>query len=306
MLRKGTRPACGTTRGPPAESAATSESRTRFAIGVCFRVEVSVALEKHFFVLLASSLVLASGCSNEAPPPNVDDGGPDSGIASDVGVEQESDSGNSDAAPSPDQGPTDSGILDECDPLAQSGCQAPTTKCIIERGGAECATPGAEDKAIGEVCGGGQCQPGMVCIGDGSGTDPICRQICDRETGAGCAGLPFEADCLERVRNTNWGVCSPLPPVCDVLTQEPCPVGESCQPFLRFSQTFDLRCRPAGPGLEGESCMTERCERGLVCINIGGAPQCTKVCDDDTWCTATSSSACSGRVNGVAVKYCSG
>lgn len=272
---------------------------------------MSVVLEKRSAALcrgpgvglLVCSLLFLGGCSNDAAPPRAGDAAagdgtvpdPDAGVSADAGDPR-------DASGDPDAGPADTGIVDQCDPLLQSGCVDPSTKCIIERGGAECVTPNVDDVAINEPCAGGQCQPGMVCIGDGSGLPPVCRQICDRESGAGCAGLPFEADCLERVRNTNWGVCSPLPPACDVLTQEPCPIGESCQPFLRFGGSFDLRCRPSGPGLEEDSCSTERCERGLVCINIGGAPLCKKVCDDDPGCAPDG--MCAGRVNGVAVKYC--
>lgn len=240
------------------------------------------------------------GCSDTSETPRLPDVGLDAGIHPDAASEP--DAGEPDLGLAPDAGEPDAGIQDLCDPLLQSGCEAPAAKCIIERGGAECTVPGGEDRAVGETCGGGQCQGGLVCIGDGTGADPTCRQICDRETGAGCAELAFEADCLERVRNTNWGVCSPLPPACDVLTQEPCPAEESCQPFFRFDGTFDLRCRPAGPGLEGEQCSTQRCTRGHVCVNLGGVLECKKVCDDDLGCEPDG--ACNGRVNGVAVKYC--
>lgn len=253
------------------------------------------------WILGVAALVgVLAGCSNEGEAPRLADAGFDAGIHPDATVEP--DAGEPDLGVAPDAGTPDAGIADLCDPMLQTGCEAPSTKCIIERGAAECMVPGTDDKALGETCGGGQCQPGMVCIGDGSGGDPSCRQICDRESGAGCAGLAYEADCLERVRNTNWGVCSPLPPACDVLTQAPCPDGESCQPFLRFGGSFDLRCRPAGPGLEDQECSTQRCARGHVCINLSGVLQCKKVCDDATWCEPNGQ--CNGQVNGVAVKYC--
>lgn len=241
-----------------------------------------------------------TACANDGETPRLPDGGSDAGLHPDAS--EAADAGDPDLGVELDAQTPDSGRLDLCDPLQQSGCEAPSSKCIIERGPAECVVPSGAEVGFGETCVGGQCQPGMVCIGDGTGAAPSCRKICDGDSGAGCAGLPVEADCLERVRNTNWGVCSPLPPACDVLTQAPCPDGESCQPFMRFGGSFDLRCRAAGPAQEDEACSAERCARGLVCINLGGALQCKKICDDDTWCEPEGQ--CNGRVNGVAVKYC--
>jgi hypothetical protein len=129
----------------------------------------------------------------------------------------------------------------------------------------------------------------------------VCRQVCDRGSGAGCDSLAVAADCLESVRGTNYGVCTELPPECDPVTQDPCGAGEACQTLLRFDGSFDLRCRPAGPGQAGDECSNQRCDRGFICVNFGGAPTCQTICGDGNDCTT---GTCSGSVNGVDVKFC--
>jgi hypothetical protein len=83
------------------------------------------------------------------------------------------------------------------------------------------------------------------------------------------------------------------PPVqvmaCDAFSPTPnCPFGQGCFPFVDHpfgqgcdAQTFGTECRPAGAGVQGDTCGSEdeSCASGFVCV-VGSQPgkHCVQLC----------------------------
>ena len=83
------------------------------------------------------------------------------------------------------------------------------------------------------------------------------------------------------------------PPVqvmaCDAFSSTPnCPFGQGCFPFVDHpfgqgcdAQTFGTECRPAGAGVQGDTCGSadESCASGFVCV-VGSQPgkHCVQLC----------------------------
>lgn len=254
------------------------------------------------------SLAASTACSDGNALPST----PDSGVApaSDAGEQVDSGViGGSDAAVGQDGSGVDSGVMDNCDPLAQSGCTAPATKCVIEpdalNAGAHCVPPG-NDQMLGDPCSGEDCQAGLACVA--TSTASSCVQICNIATGAGCESLGMDYDCRTRVLGTNWGACSLLPPICDPLTQMPCEPTQACSTFQRRNGIRELRCREAGPQGESAACGSSAngmgCMRNLVCIlnSTTMMASCKRFCDTNDDCTAPQT--CVGVVNDPPFQFC--
>ncbi len=247
-------------------------------------------------LLLCSALATITACTSDTPAPQLPaDGGAgdgalvgdDAAAAADAAPGQDAVPGQDAApgqdatAPGPDGGaPVDSGIFDTCDPLAQN-CPAMGDKCVIEPAmtgdGARCAPELATDPGLGEVCGGGDCQAGLVCVN--TGTVARCGTVCDRVSGAPCSAMGADYDCTS-VLTTNWGVCRQLPPACDPVTLAPCAADQACQPVRRASGAFEFRCRAPGIGTAGQRCENSGCVRGLMCVREEGVSLCRQACVD--------------------------
>jgi hypothetical protein len=263
-------------------------------------------------VLLFAALLYA--CKTADPTPGVDTGADagadmDSGADNDSGVVNDDSGGNpTDSGNNPDTGnPADSGILDECNPVDQTGCDTPPqTKCVVEGGspGAECVEPSPNDVGLGEECTGEDCDPGLACIRDAqTSTLSHCRNVCNLDTNVGCEALGAEYECRTSITQSNWGACTMLPPTCDPLTQAPCDANQACQPFLRRTGTWEFRCRTAGNQAEGDVCGgNNACARELACVNQNGMPSCVRFCDEDMDCT--NPLTCTGTVTEPPFNFC--
>lgn len=237
-------------------------------------------------------LALAAACSSETPPAQL---APDGGAAADGAAVGEDAAQGADATPGLDAVPgqdaipgqdalpgqdarPDSGIVDTCNPITQD-CPAAVDKCIVEPAmpgqGARCVPETADEPGRGEVCGGGQCESGLVCVT--TGTVARCGQICDRDATAPCAALGADYDC-SGITTTNWGVCRQLPPACDPVTQAPCAADQACQTIRRVNGTFEFRCRAPGTGTAGQRCENAGCVRGLMCVREEGVSLCRQAC----------------------------
>lgn len=251
-------------------------------------------------------------CSDEpAPNENIND----AGVPGNPDASEENDSGTinpGDAATIPDAG--DSGVVDLCDPLAQTGCDTPpNTKCVIEpdanNAGAHCVPEGANDVSLGGACEGEDCLPGLGCVGTSTAAS-VCVQLCNINDGTGCESLGDDYDCRLTITGTNYGACMLLPPLCNPLTQDPCPQGQACSTFTRRNNERELRCRDAGPQTEGTPCGSSngglQCERGLVCIrdNNTNTASCRRFCDTNDDCTSPAS--CTGVVSDPPFMFCAG
>jgi hypothetical protein len=116
------------------------------------------------------------------------------------------------------------------------------------------------------------CALGDDCVGDPG----ICRHYCCSGTGP-CAASQF---CDIRPKAEDPGtlvpVCIPLRP-CGLIDEwsdaGACPAMETCA--VARDETGATSCVPIGPATEGESCSTDHCAAGLVCL---GAMTCYKLC----------------------------
>jgi hypothetical protein len=260
--------------------------------------------------LMSTLALAAASCSDSEPPATNTDSGTTGN--SDAG-EVSSDAGQtgSDASVGGDAGSIfDGGVSDNCDPLLQSGCTDPATKCVIEpdsqNAGAHCVPPG-NDVGLGEECMGEDCLAGLACVM--TSTVSSCVQICSITTGAGCEALGSDYDCRTRIIGTNWGACSLLPAICDPLTQDPCAANEACSTFTRRNNVREFRCREAGPQTEGQPCGSSansaQCVRGNVCVLDGpsGTATCRQFCDSNDDCAPPAT--CAGVVNDPPFQFCS-
>lgn len=276
-------------------------------------------------LLLAPTLGLALAsllaCSSTDPVPLTPDGG--SGGADAAAT---ADAGGGGSGRDAGGGPTDTGVggldaggpadtggvVDECDPVRQTGCAAPETQCIVENDpgrGTQCIAPPLDTFARGEACMGGDCEAGLICVNAG-GAGPTCQTVCDRSDGSGCGMLGGDFDCRLQLRGTNWGICAELPPLCDAVSQQPCSATQTCAPLRRTDGVFELRCVAAGDRTHGQGCdqASTRCARAHICVNVQslGATQCRQTCVTDMDCQTTvgMNSSCVGAVSGLNVKYC--
>jgi hypothetical protein len=252
----------------------------------------------------------AFGCSDD-PAPDVTQ---DSGVIGDQDASETSDSGGGGGdAGQPPADAGDSGVLDLCDPVAQTGCDTPpNVKCVIEpdaqNPGAHCV-PEGDDQMLGDACMGEDCEAGLVCARITSTSSVSeCKQICNIVDGTGCEALGAEFDCRLTITGTNWGACLELPPICNPLTQDPCPQDQACSTFTRRSGLRELRCREAGPQMDGQTCGSSnsglQCARGLVCIRDPdlNTAICREFCDTNDDCA--SPATCTGVVNDPPFMFC--
>jgi hypothetical protein len=245
-------------------------------------------------------LVLCALCASceTSPSPTL----PDSGVPDWDGGPTDSGDGG------PDSGfgwPHDGGpVVDLCDPVAQSGCPAAGTKCIVENpipaGGTHCVRTSTADLARDQTCSvGGACVGGLACVAT-STSGGHCEAVCDLRSNAGCAA---PEECAFPLLNTNWGVCIVPPPMCDALSGLPCAPDEACSVYVHPGGTTDLRCQHAGAGVMGSPCESAvDCGRGLLCITFSGASSCRKICQNGGDCASTD--ACDIEIRSLSLHVC--
>ena len=218
------------------------------------------------------------------------------------------DAPHDDAAVRADTGDAGAGVIvDECDPIRQTGCPGATQRCIVENGvpggGTRCVSDPGDSIALDGPCVGGDCAAGLVCVRV-EADKSVCRQVCDPETGVGCEPLGIDYDCRAKLKDTNWGICTPLPPTCEPKTHVPCETYQACQPLRRRNGTFELRCGTAGTRVHGAPCndTTRRCARDYVCVRVAAEATCYAVCATDPECPGRS--ACVGTISDLPIRYC--
>ncbi len=256
--------------------------------------------------LMAATGLLLTACGDSADPGLVQD----AGAAFDASASLVSGSGVLDAGLAQDASAGDAGVQprDECDPVMQSGCSPPDTKCVVEGAlGTECIEPRATDAAFGESCMGRDCVAGLVCAQTNTGTTAgECIQVCNPTSGVGCESLGNDYDCTTILTGTNWGACRELNPECNPYTQDPCASQFACQPLRRRSGAWEFRCRLAGAAADGSPCgpgSNMSCQRGSACVaDPSGNSVCRKICQTTMDCE--NSEQCAGSVPTPSFMYC--
>jgi hypothetical protein len=251
-------------------------------------------------IWLASTAGYACGASGGAA--HLDSGIADAESSADVTT---ADAGSSlDASARPD-----TGIIDNCNPVQQTGCDGGASKCVIENvdagAGASCYATSPNDLTFGAVCKPADCAAGLACVK--TSTLATCVKLCDvYGNGAGCESLGNDYECFAVVQGTNWGSCVKLSAACQPVSEVPCTATEACEPILRRTGTWEFRCEPAGTASDGQLCgqsaMGTGCQRGLVCIQSPNMPAtCHRYCSMDSQCTPQK---CIGTVNNPPFNFC--
>ena len=199
-----------------------------------------------------------------------------------------------------------SAIVDECNPVEQTGCKASARRCVVESaapsGGTVCIEP-AGDEGRGAACAGGECASGLACIGVDP-SRPVCERVCNPYDGSGCEPLGADWYCGRRIMGSNWGICIELPAACDADTHAPCGGDEACHPF-DVRREIQLRCQPVGVERHGDPCGYDNrhCSRNHVCMRLEGpVALCRALCSSDGDCPP--SLYCGGRVRDVNLRFC--
>ncbi|MCA9605419.1 MAG: hypothetical protein KC619_07480 [Myxococcales bacterium] len=235
------------------------------------------------------------------PPPGFDAGPPPPGF---------------DAGPPPpgfDAGPPPPGFDAGGGSCSESPCRLVSPQCGCAGGqgcylsGASrvCGTPGPETE--GQSCSGATaCQPGLLCIG--AGTGGFCSRFCNSDTDCTGAGSICLLELDDGTGTSIPGVtlctnnCNPASPGVG------CPSTMGCEIYQESAGAMRIftGCRPAGTAAEGDPCVDpEDCGPGLFC----GSGTCYR------WCRQPLGSECTGFtfcesftdpaiVGGVEYGYC--
>lgn len=129
------------------------------------------------------------------------------------------------------------------------------------------------------------CAVGDECVGDPG----VCRHYCCSGVGV-CDSTQF-CDIRPEAEDPSTGVpvCVPLRP-CGLIDEwsdaGECPAMETCA--VARVETGATSCVPTGAASEGESCKTEHCAAGLVCLG----PTCFKLCHTAAANECSASQAC--------------
>lgn len=203
----------------------------------------------------------------------------------------------------------------DCDPIKQTGCTAPKSKCTALDDGsggviAGCIAPSGT-AATDATCtrtsedpagiGSDDCAPGHYCSGIGSFATPPqrhCRKFCgtdaDCATGQKCSSLIADSG-----GTPTAGICVPT---CTPFGTD-CAGGMNCSLLIADMDGAALygTCRQVGTGAAGSACTGNECLADLVCADptSSGSDSCVPMCDTSHacatgTCTATGSLPKSG------------
>ncbi|MBI4822480.1 MAG: hypothetical protein HY791_39840 [Deltaproteobacteria bacterium] len=248
-------------------------------------------------LLLVAGLLVGPACAEDRTPGSTNtkkdagsetDTGPvtpvDGGTPSDTGNQTPVDSGV----------PTDSGVSQgSCDSSDGSGC-AGGQVCIFDLAtGPTCVTGATTTKQPSEACTttANECAAGSSCFAP-SGTNGVCFKICDIG-GNECATLQDQNGnplvCNQDVLNpaSGYGVCAPNLADCTAYS-DMCPQGQYCELVSASGETGCVPVAATAAAL-GAACQPGGCQRGGLCLNLGGGAICQKPCDsvNGTGCGGT-------------------
>jgi hypothetical protein len=135
------------------------------------------------------------------------------------------------------------------------------------------------------------CAPGYECVG--ALPTSTCRHYCCSGNSS-CQSVEFcDIQPTFVSSQTNVPVCMPEQPCPLLSTLTPCSDDQTCA-VVRDDSTPTTSCVDVGPAAAGESCETEHCGRGLVCLGAPGARACYVLCHTQTAKECTSSQQCKG------------
>lgn len=173
------------------------------------------------------------------------------------------------------------GAVLACHVVSEGGVpptQAPA--CLPSGSGADGATCEASDDCVTtqECVGAGTCRP--YCCSAPCGPDDFCD--IQLETQNPALIVP---------------VCMPVLP-CGLLNlptdAAACPDSDTCTAFVGSSGVGLTTCVAIGSAREGDSCDSQHCAAGLVCLGMWGEKRCYTLCHTDGGAECSSTQTCTG------------
>ena len=285
-------------------------------------------MRHQLFCILFSVTAVAACSSSSSSGGGTKDVGTDTNIGADVATtdsgttgdtktgDTKADTKTGDTTP---PGDTSSGT---CDPVAQTGCSAPSTKCTAVDDGTGvgtmpgCVTPSGT-AAVDATCtrdsetpagvGHDSCAAGAYCSGYGSLSSPPdrhCRKFCADDT-----GCPSTHKCMALIVDPGGspldGICVPT---CTLFGTD-CPSGLNCgvTSLDMDGGSVITSCRQVGTAAVGAACATTGsspgpapydCVADSLCFDPAGgtgtAFVCNALCDGTHTCTAPATCMTSG------------
>lgn len=134
------------------------------------------------------------------------------------------------------------------------------------------------------------CAATQECVGTG-----MCRRYC---CSTPCDSQDFCDIQLETQNPTLVvPVCLPIRPcgLLDLPTDAaPCPMNQTCAAFVSASGAGLTTCVDVGQGQAGDSCDSQHCAAGLVCVGMWGEKRCYTLCHTDGGAECTTTQTCTG------------
>jgi hypothetical protein len=144
----------------------------------------------------------------------------------------------------------------------------------------------------GALCSGpSSCAAAYECVGGSPGAFGTCRHYCCHGNDACNAEQFCDIQPVAVEQSINVPVCMPIDH-CILLAQpSSCPLKETCAVVREDGRTS---CVATGYAKAGQSCDTEHCAAGLVCLGSAGERTCFALCSTRTPTQCTSTQKCQG------------
>jgi hypothetical protein len=166
-----------------------------------------------------------------------------------------------------------------CNPACQTGCAC--GRCNIEGSAPVCAAS-VGTKTLGQTCSptNDDCQPGLICLLEGCGTQlGRCYQHCT-STGQCHAGTACSIPILNGAAvDTGYRACDLAPQDCDPIGKTGCPnAALTC--YLDSAGATLCDCPNRTVAADGACSVFNDCAAGLVCVTPAGATtaRCRPIC----------------------------
>jgi hypothetical protein len=165
-----------------------------------------------------------------------------------------------------------------CDFFSGCGCDvAGGQKCSIGPDNRRCAFAGSGTEWA-TCADDGECMTGTACVLYPASTDRHCLAFCDDDHPCPTGEICF----INIVATGGAELGSACAETCSLLTQDCMFDGLNCHTSPSMVPTAEMGvCVQTGPGMQGDSCMTEACAEGFNCITPSGssAPICARLCN---------------------------
>lgn len=187
----------------------------------------------------------------------------------------------------PDGGPYDPASPD--DDAGLLGCHVVSEGGVPPVQAPACLAAGTG--ADGSACdASGDCVATQECVGTG-----MCRRYC---CSAPCNPADF-CDIQPETQNPALivPVCVPIRPcgLLDLPTDAaPCPASETCTAFVGSNGTGLTTCVETGAAQPGDSCDSQHCAAGLVCLGMWGEKRCYSLCHAEAGTDCPPAQVCTG------------